>query len=714
MAEKIYLDFKIGYGVNADVSPQAWFKARVPGAAQLDIAAAERLPDYKIGDNYKLYERFENYYYTYRAAVPAQKLKEGERCWFISGGIDYEFDILLNGKKAFYQEGMFTPVKLDVTEFAAKGFLLEIIIYKPPKRAGASKGRSEADDCVKPPVSYGWDWHPRLIPLGIWQETYLYISRGYIACAYPEYTLNGDLDKACITHCIEEEGGMRAAFSMRAPDGGIVFEGDAVPFTLDAVRLWWCNGYGEPALYDYEYVFSDGKGIVERIKGKLGIRKIEMGFNEGTWNGHLLPISRNMPPATVVLNNVPVFAKGSNWVNPEIYPGTISAETYRPIIGKARECNFNLLRCWGGSGINKREFYELCDLNGIMVWQEFPLACNRYEGGERYLRVLEQEAVSIIKALKKYACLALWCGGNELFNSWSMMSEQSPPLRLLNALCWRHDPARPFIPTSPLMGMKHGGYTFTYNGKDVFEISNITTGTAYNEFGVAGISNLNTILSFAAEKDVFPMRSNEVTLAHHGYEAWTPGETWCDVSTVEKYFGKNETLIGLIEKSQLMQSQGYKAVFEEARRQKPYCAMALNWCFNEPWPSVAGNSLINYPCEPKPCLYAVAESCKPITPSMRIKKFRWKANEPFAGELFILNDGLKKTPAGTLDVVFKLGGKKIFRRGFKIKGGGENKNISVGTAVFTLPDGNAELLEISLSFAGFTNGYTLKYDKEGL
>jgi beta-mannosidase len=115
-----------------------------------------------------------------------------------------------------------------------------------------------------------------------------------------------------------------------------------------------------------------------------------------------------------------------------------------------KEANMNILRCWGGAIIDKEPFFELCDEMGIMVWQEFPLACNNYLGTKGYLAVLEQEATAIIKRLRKHPCLTLWCGGNELFNSWSRMTDQSLPLRLLNKLCYEEDQNTPFINTSPL------------------------------------------------------------------------------------------------------------------------------------------------------------------------------------------------------------------------------------------------------------------------
>lgn len=87
-----------------------------------------------------------------------------------------------------------------------------------------------------------------------------------------------------------------------------------------------------------------------------------------------------------------------------------------------------------------------------------------------------------------------------------------------------------------------------------------------------------------------------------------------------------------------MQGEGYKAVFEEARRQKPYCAMALNWCFDEPWPAAANNSLVAYPSVPKPALDQVRRACRPLCASARIAKFDWTEGELFEAEVWLLND----------------------------------------------------------------------------
>lgn len=274
----------------------------------------------------------------------------------------------------------------------------------------------------------------------------------------------------------------------------------------------------------------------------------------------------------------------------------LDAARYEELIDMAIAANFNILRSWGGGIVNKDSFFEYCDRRGILVWQEFPLACNCYPDDPHYLAVLEQEATSIIRRLRRHPSLAIWCGGNELFNNWSGMTDQSLPLRLLNALCYRLSPEIPFNATSPLNGMAHGNYLFYWNGRDIFQSINNSHFTAYTEFGIPGISPREVLEKVIPPEELFPPRPGTAWEEHHAFGAWDgQPETWLEKPAVERYFGKQATLDELIAHSSLLQGEGYKAIFEEARRQKPYCGMALNWCFGEPWPSAANNSLVVYP-----------------------------------------------------------------------------------------------------------------------
>jgi beta-mannosidase len=76
--------------------------------------------------------------------------------------------------------------------------------------------------------------------------------------------------------------------------------------------------------------------------------------------------------------------------------------------------------------------------------------------------------------------------------------------------------------------------------------------------------------------------------------------------------------------------------------------MALNWCFNEPWPTAANNSLVSYPNIPKPGFYQVRNACRPVLASATISKFRWMAGEKFTTQLWILSDKPARVNQGKL------------------------------------------------------------------
>jgi len=606
------------------------FPATVPGNIQADYGRYKGFPDIHFGDNVRVYEQFEDNVWYYQT----QFEKPEGNVFFVSHGIDYECNIYLNGEKILSHEGAFSVIEKELTEKLLPHNTLEVeILPHPTAGLDRNAGRDQAAHSAKAAVCYGWDWHPRMLTSGLWQDTYLEVRDG--ATVYgvtPSYTLNEDRTKAQVHFDIK--GGNSPTVTLFDPDGKVCYSGIDPDFTVENVRLWWCSGQGEPSLYKYS---------VGEMTGYIGFKTVRLVMNEGAWKEpSKFPKSRSTPPITLELNGRKIFAKGSNWVRPELFPGTCSEDTYRPLVEAAHDAGMNIFRCWGGSEIFKESFYELCDRHGIMIWQEFPLACNCYPDDEHYLEILEQEARAIIKRVGAHACHILWCGGNELFNNWSGMTDQSHALRLLGALCFELDRQKPFIPTSPLMGMAHGPYFFETHGRDVFELFSDSDFTAYTEFGVPSLASPDYLKEFIPQSEyTFPIERGGSWELHHARGVFD-GRGWLYIDTIEKYFGIVSSIEEAHEYSNIMQSEGYRAIFEEARRQWPHCSMAINWCYNEPWKVAAGNSLLNYPAIKKPCYYAVKEALRDTMPSARIKKFLWKEGEIFSAELWLLNDSPKK------------------------------------------------------------------------
>ena len=298
-----------------------------------------------------------------------------------------------------------------------------------------------------------------------------------------------------------------------------------------------------------------------------------------------------------------------------------------------------------------------------MVWQEFMLSCNLHPDTDKYLGILKQEATTIIKRLRSHPCLAFWCGGNELFNSWSGMTPQSHPLRMLDSLCYELDRYTPFNMTSPMFGMGHGTYVKVVVsndnssrggdvlGEEYISVLKRSHNTAYTEFGCNGAATPEYIKKYIMDEkdynDCSP--SNEVWKEHHAFGAWGD-ERWLGKSEVVYYFGGWSDNDDLMYKTLMLQSMTYKSNFEEMRRQWPECAMAINWDFNEPWPCAAGNSLINWPAEPKKCLTSVKEALRPTLFSMDAPKNRYLTGEAFSANIWLLNDSADKCNELSADV----------------------------------------------------------------
>jgi beta-mannosidase len=626
----------------------------IPGAVQLDWARKKGLPDVNFGQNVRLYDGLEDFAWLYETQVPDAGRSGSERLFFVCQGVDFACEVRLGGATVLRHEGMIAPIELDISG-TSPGTRLEVLVFPAPKRHPSPADRSQASHVTKPAVSYGWDWHPRIIPVGIAGDAYFEVRPlPHIRHVDFSYSLSEDLAYADVTVSVESStAGAGYSWRLFDPEGACVLgSGDSA--RLANPRLWWTHDHGAQDRYTLEVKLEGG----DSIRRKVGFRRVRLVMHEGAWEAELpMPKGRNTPPITVELNGRRIFIKGSNWVNSELFHGKVDATRYTSLVSLAKGAHFNLLRCWGGAPAEKEPFYDLCDREGVLVWQEFPLACNLYPDDPGYLSLLDRESRALIGRVRQHPCLALWSGGNELFNAWSRMTDQSLPLRLLNRNCFDLDPLTPFLATAPLEGMGHGDYRFRNAGRDVFQTFQQASCTAYSEFGCPGPSPVAYLKAIIPEGELWPARPGTSWETHHGLNAWeADNTTWLCTSIIEGYFGPQKTLEEIVGNGNWLQSEGLKSGFEEARRQQPRCSMALNWCFNEPWPTAANESIINWPAEPKPAYASVAEACRPVMASARIPRFQWLAGEEFTFELWMLNDSARNQPAGTVRVGLSIGG----------------------------------------------------------
>lgn len=665
--KKLFLDWEIGYSEKPNIAPAVYYPAEVPGAVQLDMANALQYGPYQMADNYKDYLWMEDKYWFYRSHFDFPLINDNETVLFTAKGIDYQFTIFINRKKIWQQTGMYQPVKIELSKLQEKNELI-VVINPIPKVTGAPVNRRQAAQTTKPAVSYGWDFHPRLVPIGIIDDTYLQVIRkNHLKDVKVNYEISDSYDEVKVNLKIdgEEITGMQVQWQLSNEKGKVVKDDYAIAdddnvhtsFILYEPELWWPHDQGNPHLYTLTVLLiTFDKEVLGKVVKKIGFKKVRLLMNDGSWNEpQMFPKSRSIAPATFEINGRKIFAKGTNWVNPDIFYGRKRRTTYHDLLAKAKAANFNIIRVWGGGPVNKDYFYQLCDDLGLLVWQDFPLACNDYQATTNYMEILKNEATAIIERLQPHVSLALWCGGNELFNNWSGMTDQSPAVRLLNALTFELTPDIPFMATSPLTGMGHGHYTFDdeATGEDVFARMRKYRQSAYPEFGMPAPADVEVLKTIIPADELYPIENETAWKTHHAFNAWI-GDTWLGLGTIKKYFAEEiRGLVDVVKYGQLLQVAGLKCIYEEARRQKPYCSMALHWCYNEPWPSAANNSIISWPNIPKPGYVASGEACRPVLASLSFPKFCWFTDEIMEINMWLLSDFYQNLPGGTMHLYLK-------------------------------------------------------------
>ncbi len=672
------LNWKLGHSDSVDSEPSEFIEIKhdpecpdTPGEAQLLLFRAGKLPDYNFGANVLEYRWCEDVYWHYVTTFDVA-IKPGTEPFIKFDCLDYGYTIKVEGKILAEGEGMFTPVRVPLAEFAGQKVTLDCVIHPVPKVKDVPATRDEARESAKPPVSYGWDWHPRLVTAGISGDVNLiYLPVNRIDNFEVTYELSEDLKSADVKLMTRVAGNAHTLVASIVDAGGNtviarsmrVIPGDnELHITLKDPILWWCARQGDQYLYTIRAELFDthGEPISECLK-MTGFRRVKLVMNKDGWEKGF-PKSQGDNPFTLELNGRKIFCKGSNFVSVDIFYSKVTPDTYRKLITLALDANMNIFRMWGGSPVQKNNFFELCDRLGMMVWQEFPLACNNYPDKDAYLNVLEKEATSIVKRLREHPSVVLWCGGNELFNSWSGMTNQSLALRILDRVTLGLDRWTPFIMTSPVWGVAHGPYVNIVDdntGEEAITLMTRSDHTAYTEFGCPGPAPLDYIKKYISDEDLgtfFGLQLADPTgkthggvanldeklknpwFLHHAIKAHYPFDTWFRVNEIYRYFGKTDSLEDCCEFGQIIQGACYKVMFEQARIKWPRTSMAINWDFNEPWPCYAGNSLIAYPDVVKPAYFDVMSALRDCKLALGLDHLRFRPGEEAEIGIYVLND----------------------------------------------------------------------------
>ena len=307
--------------------------------------------------------------------------------------------------------------------------------------------------CRKAQMSFGWDIAPRLVTTGIWRPVELVL-----------------VDKACITdvwvdlHEVQEgdahvrveveiqwtdkaNGSVRingrvhntpwSAVAAMVPGRNVV----ATELRLKKPPLWWPIGYGLPSLIQTQTAVEVEGRCVDTHSRQTGLRRIEL-VRERQASG--------AESFRFRCNGTDLLVTGLNWTPLDAIFARVTPEQITHTLSGLAGIGCNMLRVWGGGIYEPVHFYEECSRLGIMVWQDFMMACGWYPQTDAFAAQLATEGEQVVRDLRGQPCIAVWGGDNEVDASYSTLAQSNRLTRqTLAAICRELDPKTPYVPSSP-------------------------------------------------------------------------------------------------------------------------------------------------------------------------------------------------------------------------------------------------------------------------
>ncbi len=585
-----------------------------------------------------------------------------QRIDLVCKGLDTFALVSVNGERVLVANNMFREWRVGIKEFLREGdnevhirfrsplnqglALLESFGLRLPSANDLSKlggfGSNQVSMFVrKAGYHFGWDWGPRLVTSGVWRPIALeiwdeariedvFIRQDLVADGVAELMAIVGLEAsvptgAVLTIASTSHGLAISETRMASLKPGVT--AIEIPLRIDNPRLWWCNGMGQPNLYEFRITLSLHGTEVHSQTIRTGIRTLRL-MRTPDSKGESFHFE---------LNGVAVFAKGANYIPSDSFLPRVTPQRYEALVLDAARANMNMLRVWGGGVYEDDMFYNLCDERGIMVWHDFMFSCAMYPGTPEFLENVRIEAKQNVVRLRNHPCIALWCGNNEMNYAWQYygndkwgwkkdynLEERELLNNQYNDLFHNIIPeiVRGFTqtsywPSSPMSGPEphqHAGYENAsgdihywgvWHDLHPFESFEKYVGRFMSEYGFQSFPEFETVKGFTIPTD-WDIES-EVMAWHQ--------RSGIGNLRIKEYMEQEYIVPSDFEQflylSQVLQARSIRMAIEAHRRAMPYCMGTLYWQLNDCWP-VASWSSIDYHHRWKALHYAVRNAYEPV------------------------------------------------------------------------------------------------------
>ncbi len=599
--------------------------ATVPGCVHTDLMAAGLMIDPFLGANEKAVAWVGRADWVYEREI-AWTGPDCDRVDLVFEGLDTISDISLGGVHIGSTRNMHRTYRFDVTGLSVSPLRVHFTsAYTEAERVRRELGpRPNAypepfNFVRKMACSFGWDWGPTLVTAGIWRPVRLEgWNTARIAAVRPLATYVDGAGRLDLTVEVERvrDHDLRAAVlldgreiaALDIPAGTSVARAAII---VPDVTPWAPRGHGNQALYRLSVLLDDGDSPLDRWERRTGFRTVHIDRSADAAGTRFV----------LHLNGEPVLVKGVNWIPDDIFPSRMTRARYERRLAEAAAAGVNLIRVWGGGTYESRDFYEVCDELGLMVWQDFLFACACYPEEEPLRGEVIAEARDNVTRLSPHPSLVTWNGNNE--NLWlrgaagwsahaggDLSWGEDYYLRVLPEIVGSLDPSRPYQAGSPWSGSwEHEPNDPAHQTFHSWEVWNRQDYLHYRdsaprfvaEFGWQAPPAWRTLRDAVVDE---PMRPGSPGVLHHQKAIDGNGKLGRGLAP---HFGPAPSDVDAWHYlTQLNQVRAVRTGVEHWRSHWPHTGGTILWQLNDLWPGISW-AAIDGAGRHKPLYFAVRD-----------------------------------------------------------------------------------------------------------
>ena len=330
----------------------------------------------------------------YRRTFTLTEAFKGKRTLLHFGAVDWRCVVFVNGNEVGRHDGGSDAFTFDITE-ALKGSgeqELQVAVYDPSNLGGQPRGKQTTNP--------GSIWYTSCS--GIWQTVWLEpVNPGYIE----RYEVVPDAATGTVrVKVFASDPTCKFSLIVRDGEESVVMTdkyrvGQEVTLTIPDAKLWTPD---TPFLYNLDIVLcADNCQECDRARGYFGMRT----FSKAMIDGH---------PA-FLLNGKPIFMYGPLdqgwWPDGLLTPPSYEAMIYD--LQTIKSLGMNMVR--KHIKVENDLWYEWCDRNGLIVWQDMPSGSDGGSNGTKkeIHQNFYQECERIVTNLKQHPSIGVWVVYNE-------------------------------------------------------------------------------------------------------------------------------------------------------------------------------------------------------------------------------------------------------------------------------------------------------------